>query len=67
VISPHPTGSLPIIYSSEFLSRSFKDINGDGLADYCRFVGNIPREAESCNLATPSGFSPNQYHIKPSE
>jgi FG-GAP-like repeat len=49
------------------LARSFKDINGDGLADYCRFVGNIPREAESCNLATPSGFSPNQYHIKPRE
>jgi pimeloyl-ACP methyl ester carboxylesterase len=45
--------------------RGFKDINGDGKADYCRYVGNPPNIFESCNLAGSSGFSTDQYHIKP--
>jgi hypothetical protein len=44
--------------------RGFKDINSDGKADYCRFVGDNPI-FESCNLAESSRFSTDQYHIKP--
>jgi hypothetical protein len=43
--------------------RGFKDANGDGKADYCRFVGNPPNIFESCNLATSSGFDKNQYTL----
>jgi pimeloyl-ACP methyl ester carboxylesterase len=43
--------------------RGFKDANGDGRADYCRFVGNAPKIFESCNLSTPSGFDSNQYTL----
>lgn len=42
--------------------RGFKDINGDGKADYCRFVGNDPNIIESCNLAEPNRFSTDQFH-----
>jgi hypothetical protein len=45
--------------------RGFKDINGDGKADYCRYIGNPPNIFESCNLAGSSGFITDQYHIKP--
>lgn len=45
------------------LPRGFKDANGDGRADYCRFVGDNPNIIQSCNLATPSGFDPNQYTL----
>jgi hypothetical protein len=44
--------------------RGFRDANSDGRADYCRFVGDPPNIYESCNLATPSGFDPNQYTLK---
>ncbi len=42
--------------------RGFKDINGDGKADYCRFVGDDPNIIESCNLAESNGFSADQFH-----
>lgn len=42
--------------------RGFKDINGDGKADYCRYVGNPPNIIESCNFAESNGFSTDQYH-----
>ena len=43
------------------LPRGLADVNGDGRADYCRFVGNAPNIFLSCNLATASGFDVNQY------
>jgi len=46
-------------YSS--LPRTLADVNGDGRTDYCRFVGNSPNIALSCNLATVNGFDSNQY------
>ena len=37
------------------------DVNGDGRADYCRFVGTSPETtALSCMLATDSGFGPQE-------
>lgn len=36
--------------------RQFKDVNGDGKADYCREVGNRPDSYISCALATDHGF-----------
>ena len=36
--------------------RFMADVNGDGRADYCRFVGVDPTIALSCALATASGF-----------
>ncbi|MCC5628822.1 hypothetical protein LC613_12280 [Nostoc sphaeroides CHAB 2801] len=47
----------------ENLPRFLADVNGDNRADYCRFVGNSPSIFLSCNLATASGFSPNQYEF----
>ena len=43
------------------LPRYFADVNSDGRADFCRFVGNSPQIFLSCNLATTSGFGTNQY------
>ncbi|MCL6753871.1 hypothetical protein KBT16_24000, partial [Nostoc sp. CCCryo 231-06] len=45
------------------LPRFLADVNGDKRADYCRFVGDDPNVFLSCNLATASGFSPNQYEF----
>jgi hypothetical protein len=42
--------------------RGFRDVNGDGRADYCRFVGNSPDIHEACHLGTTSeGFNANQF------
>lgn len=41
--------------------RGFRDVNADGRADYCRFVGNPDYIYESCNLATSQRFDLNQY------
>jgi hypothetical protein len=41
--------------------REFRDANGDGKSDYCRFVGDSPNIYEACNLATSVGFDANQY------
>ncbi|SEK50420.1 hypothetical protein SAMN05444354_101736 [Stigmatella aurantiaca] len=35
--------------------RGFTDVNADGRADYCRFVGNSP-DYPSCALAENTGF-----------
>ncbi|HEX4953812.1 MAG TPA: hypothetical protein VF017_10510 [Thermoanaerobaculia bacterium] len=37
------------------MPRFMADANGDGRADYCRFVGEDPRTYFSCALATQSG------------
>jgi hypothetical protein len=36
--------------------RGFTDVNGDGRADYCRFVGNTGSIFLSCALSSTSGF-----------
>jgi len=41
--------------------REFRDANGDGKSDYCRFVGNAPNIYEACDLATSVGFDANQF------
>ena len=43
------------------LPRQLADVDGDGRADYCRFVGDAPNIFLSCNLATAGGFDSNQY------
>ncbi len=43
------------------LPRTLADVNGDGRADYCRFVGDAPNIFLSCDLASGTGFDPNQY------
>src|SRR5438093_1926055 len=42
------------------LPRMLADVNGDGRADYCRFVGAPPNIRLSCNLATATAFDDNQ-------
>jgi hypothetical protein len=42
--------------------RQLADANGDGLLDYCRFVGNAPDVFLSCQLGTSDGvFSKEPY------
>jgi hypothetical protein len=43
--------------------REFGDVNDDGLADYCRFVGSWPDVFLSCNLAGPGAFEADQYRF----
>ncbi len=38
-----------------------KDVNGDGLADFCRTVGNPGSEFVGCILAWEQGFNSEQY------
>jgi len=38
---------------------SFADANGDGRADFCRFVGNVPNVSISCAVSTGAGFVDN--------
>ncbi len=45
----------------QHLPRYFADVNGDGRADYCRFVGVAPQIFLSCNLAGAKGFGVQQY------
>jgi hypothetical protein len=42
------------------LPKFMADVNGDGRADFGRFVGDSPNIFLSFNLATPTGFSANQ-------
>lgn len=44
--------------------RQLADVNKDGKADYCRFVGNPGSAYLSCNLAEANGFAanPNGYN-----
>jgi hypothetical protein len=41
------------------LPQALVDVNGDGLIDYCRFVGDAPTIYIACMLGTPSGFDIN--------
>jgi hypothetical protein len=41
------------------LPKAFVDANGDGLVDYCRFVGDEPKVFIACMLGTQSGFDIN--------
>ncbi|HVG11079.1 MAG TPA: M12 family metallo-peptidase [Thermoanaerobaculia bacterium] len=43
-------------FDAGFAFRGMADVNGDGRADYCRFVGNVPNTYLSCALATDHGF-----------
>jgi hypothetical protein len=43
------------------MPRLMVDVNGDGKADYCRFVGNAPNIFLSCALSTGTGFG--QYDV----
>ncbi|MGB9365716.1 MAG: VCBS repeat-containing protein, partial [Xanthobacteraceae bacterium] len=43
------------------MPRFMADVNGDGKADYCRFVGNAPNIFLSCALSTGTGFG--QYDV----
>ncbi|MGB9365361.1 MAG: M12 family metallo-peptidase, partial [Xanthobacteraceae bacterium] len=38
------------------MPRFMADVNGDGKADYCRFVGNAPNISLSCALSTGTTF-----------
>jgi hypothetical protein len=38
------------------MPRFMADVNGDGRADYCRFVGNDPNIFLSCAISTTAGF-----------
>jgi hypothetical protein len=53
----HPLDSVKRIdQGSASLPRVLADVNGDGRADFCRFVGKAPDVFLSCALATPTGF-----------
>jgi hypothetical protein len=45
--------------------RFLADVNGDGRADYCRFVGNAPNIFFSCGLATGNSFGNYDVSAKP--
>lgn len=45
--------------------RGMADVNGDGRADYCRFVGNAPNIFLSCALASASGFGNYDFNSAP--
>ncbi len=48
------------------LPRAFADVNGDGRADYCRFVGNVPGVFLSCALAAADGrFGSYDFNSSP--
>ena len=44
------------------LPKASVDVNGDGLIDYCRFVGDAPKIFIACMLGTQSGFDINNQH-----
>jgi hypothetical protein len=46
-------------------SRFMADVDGDGRADFCRFVGSAPNVVLSCILATPAGFGPKEFTARP--
>ena len=49
-----PSGNFDQGYPN--MPRLMADVNADGRADYCRMVGNAPKFALSCALASASGF-----------
>jgi hypothetical protein len=56
---PWSQGGLDPGYDN--MPRFMVDVNGDGKADYCRFVGNAPNIFLSCALSTGTGFG--QYDV----
>jgi M6 family metalloprotease-like protein len=49
------TSAAGIDVGHALLPRAMADVNADGRADYCRFVGTAPGIFLSCALALPSG------------
>jgi len=47
------------------MPRFMADVDGDGRADYCRFVGNAPAIFLSCALSQPTGFGNYDWNSKP--
>lgn len=45
------------------MPRLIRDVNGDGRADFCRWVGNAPNIYESCLLAGQTGFTRTEYRL----
>jgi hypothetical protein len=45
--------------------RGLADVNGDGKADFCRFVGNAPNVYFSCGLSNGSGFGTYDVNSAP--
>ena len=46
------------------VQRFMADVNGDGRADYCRFVGTAPNISFSCALAGANGFGNYDVNAK---
>lgn len=44
------------------MPRSMQDVNDDGRADFCRWVGDFPNIYESCLLAGQRGFR-GEYNL----
>ena len=57
-LKPLLAQSLPpgIDLGYDNLPKVFVDVNGDGNADYCRFVGNAPQVFIACMLGSQNGF-----------
>src|SRR6185295_13296131 len=47
------------------MPRLMADVNGDGKADYCRFVGITPNIFLSCALSTGTGFGQYDFNSRP--
>ena len=47
------------------MPRFMADVDGDGRADFCRFVGNPGSIFLSCALSTPSGFGQLDWNSSP--
>jgi hypothetical protein len=45
------------------MPRWMEDVNGDGRADFCRWVGNAPNIYESCLLAGQRGFPGTEFRL----
>lgn len=45
------------------MPRAMKDVNGDGRADFCRWIGNKGNIYESCQLAGNTGFTRREYPL----
>ena len=45
------------------MPRWMEDVNKDGRADFCRWVGNAPNIYESCLLAGQRGFTGTEFRL----
>src|SRR5439155_11361292 len=48
------------------MAHTLEDVDGDGRADFCRWVGDAPNIFNACDLALPTGFGfdPSQYGFR---